>query len=187
MAPAYIDFAIKFLRNPNEALGPEKGSGTVSKDLANLMLGGVAIAYALLLAFKIPLSPTVGAIAARDSLYIPAAVLGIVVLVASVLHLTVGTFLRVVNRSTGSMEDTVNAALALSAVLIPWCSAVICTLSVLPSSLARWVGLPLVVSSGAMPVVYLPWAISATHPGTSYAQVYFWFTVVVGGAIVLLG
>jgi hypothetical protein len=54
IAPKYLDFAIRFIRNPNAPLSPYAGNGSVTRDLTAFLLAGVATAY-LLVALLIPM------------------------------------------------------------------------------------------------------------------------------------
>jgi len=49
IAPAYMNFTLKFVRDPRQAFSKVAGSADVSSDLTSILLGGVALSYLIVM------------------------------------------------------------------------------------------------------------------------------------------
>jgi len=198
IAPAYISFFLKFVRDPRRAFAKVKGSSEISPDLTSILLGGIALSYLIVIVGGSPdLKQDPGTIARslRELDYRLLPVLGFFVIFASgVLGHALGrlfTVLVTIGRKTragrsdpklgGSIEDSVNATLGFSAVYLPLAVAVIAGVSRVPKDHVIEFGFA-VVTLVVFPLIYFPWALSSTHRETTWLQA----ALAVGGGIVLV-
>ncbi len=202
IAPAYIDFLLKFIRNPSRAFARVSGSSEISSDLTSVLLGGVALSYLLVIAGGSPeLKNDPGSIATflRTTDYQLLPIFGLAVIIAcgvashvlAKLFMAFFTALTTITRNTpngrsdpklgGSIEDSVNATLGFSAVFLPLATGTISALSWLPKD--HWIE---PVLAGMLIIVFLfvyfPLALSATHPQTTWPQA----ALAIGGGVTLV-
>ena len=201
IAPAFVDFSIKFLRSPSRALEAFRGSGSVSADLANVLLGGVAMSYVLVFVAGSPelqqdtgrFAEFLDALASHGGLIIPAAAVLAAVFVGVATHVLASGLSHLFGGRLGlygSMEDSINAVLACSAVFVPLFVAVICLLPYLEGmsdTAVLYIGLALIFAVVLAALVYLPSALSATHPGTNRLQAGFLLILGLGAIVVGAG
>jgi hypothetical protein len=182
IAPAYLDFAIKFLRHPPDAFASIELEGRVSSDLTGILLGGVALSYVLVLAIgpaelaqdRGTVAELVRALAARDGFLLPAVAVLATLATGVVAHLTgkLSSILPGRRRVglAGSMEDSVNATLGFAGVYVPLVTGAICCLPRPPGGAAMPAGIAVSAALGVFPCVYLPWSLSSTHPYTPWSN-----------------
>ena len=197
IAPAYISFILKFIRDPRRAFAKVKGSSEISPDLTSILLGGIALSYLIVIVGGPPdLKQDPGTIAKllRDLDYQLLPVLGLFVIFAcGVVGHALGRLYAVlvtIGKKTpagkldpklgGSIEDSVNATLGFSAVYIPLAVAAITGVSRVPKDHVIEFGFA-VVALMVFPLIYFPWALSSTHRQTTWLQA----ALAVGGGIVL--
>jgi len=184
IAPHYIGFFLAFLKSPATALRDVKGAAKISSDLVSIMLGGIALSYFIILAFQSPAlkadeGTVVGVLRSIDRNTMPFVALLTVVLVAVLGHLIAKAVARVLRMPGfrqsdllgpdlgGTVEDSVNAALGFAAVFIP---ISVGTIDLALFSPNLWVMLSWALAMWVMILIYLPLALSATHPNTSFVQ-----------------
>lgn len=195
IAPEYMDFFIKYLRNPPNAFDKMTGTGKVSSDHTSLLLGGVAVSYLIVLVFgssKLQSDQGVVAQFLRDLDVQALPVIAIfVTFTAAILTHAAAKFyswffsrLPELAKLGGSAEDSVNAALGFAAVFVPLMTGAVVIIVRLPTNLALYVGVPLSLGTSMFACVYFPWSLSATHPDTSPLQA-FW--ALCGGGTILYG
>jgi hypothetical protein len=199
IAPAYLNFVLKFVRDPRRAFSSVAGTAQVSSDLTSILLGGVALSYLIVvLGGSRELEQDPGSIAGfvrgLDRQVLP--LLGVLAtfVLAVVSHLCgklYATLSRVGSQKApgkwdpklgGGVEDSVNAALGFAAVYAPLTAAVICVSSRLGRFTAISAGVGGVLLAAFL-LIYFPWALSATHRRTSVGQAF----VALGGGLVLVG
>ena len=198
IAPAYVNFLLKFLRNPREAFAKVAGATEVSSDLTSILLGGIAFAYLIVAGTASPElrndpGRVAGVLRQLDYRVLPAVVLIATLAIAVVTHGlgklyalfdAIGTRRKGKRQTSaklgGSVEASVNAALGFVAVYTPLVSAAVCGIgwfsSVRPILVAVVGGLLALFA-----LVYFPCSLSATHPRTGFWQAFLAFA----GAIVL--
>lgn len=182
IAPAYLDFAIKFLRRPPKAFASLGLDGRVSSDLTGILLGGVALSYVEVLiagpdAFardQGTVTQLVRDLSGRDTMLLPAVVM-LGTLVAGVTAHMFGKVCSLLSGGrgagfTGTMEDSVNSTLGFAGVYVPLATGVVCCLPHLSSGIALPVGVGLSVLLALFLCVYLPWSFSAMHAGVSWGS-----------------
>lgn len=185
----YLSFVLRFPRDPRGVLKPHAASGKVEKDLTGLFLAGIGASYLLLVVLKpAGLETDPSAIVAwfrtLDLHALPPAILGITVVFSLALHAMVRiyewlshvTAKRALPRRllSGTIEDTVNGALAFGAIAAP--------ATILGFALTFWTAARIAPAYAMAPVVvfslawasfvgiYLPWALAAAHGGTTFWQ-----------------
>jgi hypothetical protein len=181
IAPAYLDFAIKFLRNPRTAFESLELDGRVSSDLTGILLGGVALSYVFVLAVGTPglaqdqgnVAKWIRELAARDGLLLPAVAMLATLFLGIAAHLA-GRLSSMLTRGRvglpGCMEDSVNATLGFAAVFVPLVAGVVCCATRLPAGVAIPVGVGLSVGLGVFPLVYFPWSLSSIRSDASWGS-----------------
>jgi len=191
IAPQYLNFALRFPRSPKRALEDYSGKGKVESDLTTLLLAGVGASY-LLIAILQPASIPEASVrdlfgnagvwvlrvAREDLRLLPVLGLMIVVGVALVIHgllrLWAGLqHVRGVQVSTGlsgTVEDSINGALGLGAVFIPYSMVVVCVLLWNLTTNTPWVLVALSAAIAAPLIGYFPASLAATHPSTKVSE-----------------
>ena len=181
IAPEYVDFLLKFVRRPPVAFENRFTYGKISSDLTSILMGGIALSYVLILVAGSPqlqndsseMAKLMRGLAARDLLLLPAVaylcILGFAIF-CHVLGKAVTLVFSIDNTSqklfgnlSGSVEDSVNAALGFTSVYIPLFAAVLCVATWLPLQIVSSVGVSLAFVPGIFPFIYYPWSLSATH------------------------
>lgn len=197
IAPEYLNFMLRFLRNPRHAFAGVSGTAKVSSDLTSILLGGVAFSYLIVMAtaspdLKADPSKIVELLRQLDYRLLPVLTMMATVAIAVVSHL-LGKLLSIVSRLSwrassnrwdpklgGGVEDSVNAALGFAAVYIPLVAAALCGVSWVPGDKTVSAGVVGALLS-VFAVVYFPWALSSTHPDTGFLHAFLAFS----GAVVL--
>jgi hypothetical protein len=198
IAPAYMNFMLKFVRDPRQAFSKVAGSADVSSDLTSILLGGVALSYLIVVlggspGLKQDPGRVAGLLRGLDYQVLPILAVFVTLALAVMSHVS-GKFYAALSRRgrtatagrwdpklAGSIEDSVNAGLGFAAVYVPLAAAVICVSSWLPthSSMGASVGGLLLA---VFLVIYFPWSLSSTHRNTRFGQAFLAF----GGGIVLV-
>ncbi|MFO0995038.1 MAG: hypothetical protein U1F33_00025 [Alphaproteobacteria bacterium] len=191
----YLNFVLRFPQSPRKTLEPYSASRKVEKDLTALFLAGIGASYLLILVmkpaeFEHDPSAIVAWFREVDLRALPPAILGITVAFAVVLHGLVRLYEQLTRLAAlrsgavtesrllcGSLEDSVNAALAFGAFFAPasilgvtlafWCSDKLAVLA------PRWLMVPVGVFSlawAAFLCVYFPWTLAAVHGRTTFWQ-----------------
>ncbi|HKY22040.1 MAG TPA: hypothetical protein VJM31_12555 [Vicinamibacterales bacterium] len=181
--PSWLNIALTFPGSPSKALQKYKGTGSVEKDLTLVALAGLAVAY-VVLAVLIPVDlgdtkAIEGALGRPfDFKMLPMAILLGLVGAAVTLHIAGSLWLYAVrlvwkrascDRMNGTVHDTVNAVLGLSAVVIPFIALVLGVVIVLGleyKDQRTWWARIGALMIGAVIATYYPLAVSATHPDT---------------------
>jgi len=184
IAPAYLNFAIRFLRRPSEAFGDAAHSGTVSRDLTSILGGGVALSYLIAFAMapaQLREDPSwlIRWLTGVDYYAMPLLGLVAAVMLGIAVH-WLGTLYAALSRAFaskapgpwdphlgGRLEDSVNAALGFAAIFLPLASAV---LSVAAWVRVTWFSALLGLLMGVFVFVYFSLALAATHPDTGCRQ-----------------
>ena len=196
IAPAYLNFAIRFLRWERTAFANVAKAGEVSRDLTSILLGGIALSYLIaVLAAPARLeqdpSRLVQWLPKVEYHLLPLFGLFATLVLAIATHLLGKLFARfsALGRSKpgrwdprlgGTLEDSVNAALGFAAVFLPVATTAICIMNWLPVRL--WIPGVVGIILAFFIVAYFPFSLSATHPNTGYPQAFLAF----GGAVVLV-
>ncbi|MFQ5677470.1 MAG: hypothetical protein ACE5G1_16395 [bacterium] len=195
IAPAYMDFFLKYLRSPPHAFEGVTGTGKVSSDQTNLLLGGVVVSYLIVLLFGSPrLQSDPGAVAqlfrSLDLQTLPVIAIFVTFIAAILTHGVAKFYSRFISKLPqmaklgGSVEDSVNAALGFAAVFVPLLTGVVVITARLPVDLTLYVGVPLAFATGVFACVYFSWSLSATHPDTTPFQA---FGALCGGGVIVYG
>ena len=198
IAPAYMNFTLKFVRDPRQAFTKVAGSADVSSDLTSILLGGIALSYFIVVlggspGLKQDPGRVAGLLRGLDYQVLPLLAVLVTLALAVMSHVfgkLYAAFSRLGRKGTagrwdpklaGSIEDSVNAALGFSAVYVPSATAVICVTSWLPTHrpIGAIVGGLLLA---AFLVIYFPWSLSSTHRNTKFGQAFLAFS----GGIVLV-
>jgi hypothetical protein len=193
IAPAYINFFIKFLRNPRDAFSKVKGCGEISSDLTTIFIGGIALSYVIVFLGASPnLKEDSGNfvgisryLAKVDYHFLPVVAIGVILALAVWIHALAKLYSLTGRKEKydpklgGTIEDSVNAALGYSAVFIPLFVGLICVCSWVPGQTAILITGTLLITLFGM--IYFPWSLSSTHPDTGFIQALF----AVGGSIVI--
>jgi hypothetical protein len=166
IAPAYLNFLLKFFRSPREAFAGVARTAKVSSDMTSILLGGVALSYLIVaLAGSPQLKDDTGVVARwlrkMDYHLLPVVALLGALALAVVCHI-VGRYGLSFQRLGGTVEDSVNAALGFSAVYLPLIVTVLCGISWFPGRngvAAATAGFLL----AAFALWYFPWSLLATH------------------------
>ena len=195
IAPAYLNFAIRFLRRTRTAFAKCAKAGEVSTDLTSILLGGVALSYLIALVaaparLKEDPSLLVQRLPTVEYHLLPLIGLFAALVLAIMTHLFGKLFIqfsaafdhrkpgRWDPRLGGTLEDSINAALGFAAVFLPTATTVLCIMNWLP--VRFWIpGVTGIVLAGFI-IVYFPLSLSSTHPATGYIQSFLAF----GGAVV---
>lgn len=194
IAPAYLNFVLRFIWSPRQAFAHVSGASTVSSDLTAILLGGIALSYLLVVAGAPPAlqddpSEVVRYLRQLDLQLLPFVGLLLTVAAAIVSHLF-GKLFAVVSRSLqiespgkwepklgGTVEDSVNAALGFASVYIPLFVAAICAMGwLVPTNLG--VGIIGILSPIFLAIfflIYFPLSLSSTHPDTGFFQAFIAF------------
>ena len=175
IAPAYLNFLLKFFRSPREAFAGVARTAKVSSDMTAILLNGVALSYLLVaLAGSPQLKNDPGAVAGllrkMDYHLLPVVALLGALILAVLCHVLAKLFLGSEEGGArwwdpklgGTVEDSVNAALGFSAVYLPLIATVLCGISWFPVSTGAAAG----VAGGLLAVfaaLYFPWSLLATH------------------------
>jgi hypothetical protein len=200
IAPHYIGFFLAFLKSPATALQNVKGASKISSDLVSIMIGGIALSYFIVLAIKSPaLEADQGTVLTLlrkiDRNAMPFVALLTVVLVAVLGHLIAKGVARVIRIRAlgpsdftgpdlgGTVEDSVNAALGFAAIFIP---IAVGTIAFASFSSNFWLPVACGLGLSVMALFYLPLALSATHPNTSFVQSFLALGIAVGGILEIL-
>lgn len=187
IAPSYINFLLKFIRDPRKAFAKVSGSAEVSSGLTSILLGGVAFAYLILIAGASPeLREDPGNIASVlrkfDNQSPPilgvflSLVLGVVSHFSAKLYAALSRLGRTGSlgpweaKLGGSLEASVNAALGFAAVYVPLLAGVLCATSWLDQGSARIYFVASGVFLAAFLLIYFPWSLSSVHPNTGFRQ-----------------
>jgi hypothetical protein len=195
IAPAYLNFAIRFLRWEHNAFANVAKAGEVSKDLTSILLGGVALSYLIALVaapaqlkqdpsrlvqwlskVEYHLLPLFGLFAALV-LAVATHLLGKLYAQLSALGYTKPT--RWDPRLGGTTEDSINAALGFAAVFLPTATIAVCIISWLP--LRPWIPAVMGIFLAVFTLTYFPFSLSSTYPDTIYSQAFS----ALSGAVVL--
>jgi hypothetical protein len=196
IAPAYLNFLFAFLRNPQQAFSQVAVHRKVSSDLTSILLGGVALAYLIVLLTAPPeLKQDQGVVAnllrGQDYHLLPVMGAFAAILLAVISHCGGKGFVFLSRlgekgrvgpwdpKLGGSVEDSVNAALGFAAVFVPFTSGMICAVSRFPRFNPGIAGFVLAIFA----VVYFPWSLSSTHQHTGVRQAYMAFS---GGVVLLV-
>jgi hypothetical protein len=138
--PQYINFSIAFLRSPRKAFGPYVMKGQVHSDLTSFLFAGIGAAYlfAILIPFEgLNIKEPQGSVdqfahwlTGQDLKLLPLQCLMAVLALVLLCHLAAKLFYQCESRLSlrresdtpdfpGTAEDSVNAALGFSAVMLP--------------------------------------------------------------------
>ena len=186
IAPAYINFALKFFRSPKDAFEGVSGSSKVSSDITGILLGGIALAYLIVIVAAPPeMVLGTGRVAEffseLDPKLLPVAALLVAVAVRVVSHVAGKVFARFSEWGRGSspgkwdpklggtVEDSVNAALGFVAVFAPLLVSVLFVAEELWVDSRVLTGL-LGVSLAVFVIAYFPLSLSSAHPNTGVWQ-----------------
>ena len=166
IAPAYLNFLLKFLRSPREAFAGVARTAKVSSDMTSILLGGVALSYLIVaLAGSPQLKDDPGVVAGwlrkMDYHLLPVVALLGALALAVVCHL-VGRYGLSLQRLGGTVEDSVNAALGFSAVYLPVIVTALCGISWFPGR-SRAAAVTAVLLLVAFALWYFSWSLLATH------------------------
>jgi hypothetical protein len=135
IAPAYLNFALKFFRSPRVAFAGVARTSQVSSDMTSILLGGVALSYLIVALAGAPLRDDPGAVVGLfrrlDYHLLPVVALFGVLTLAVGCHI-VGRYVMRLQKLGGTVEDSVNAALGFSAVYVPLIVTVLCGISWFP-------------------------------------------------------
>jgi hypothetical protein len=190
IAPEYLDFSIKFIRFQPDAFEKLIKPGKVSSDLTSILMGGMALSYLLVLVAGSPelqsdpseIAEWARRLTAIDVLLLPVVGLLGVFAVAVAGHIFTKATLNIFSlggripvpfaKLPGSAEDTVNAALGFASVFVPFCAAVLCALSWLPSQLVP-LGMWLVIALVIFLFIYYGWSLIATHHDINIVQAFY--------------
>jgi hypothetical protein len=196
IAPAYLNFTIRFLRWEHNAFANVAKAGEVSRDLTSILLGGIALSYLIALVaapaqleqdpsrlvqwlskVEYHLLPLFGLFAAL-----------VLAIATHVLGKLFAQFSALGNKKPGrwdprlggTLEDSVNAALGFAAVFLPTATTALCIINWLPVRL--WIPGVMGIFLAVFIVAYFPFSLSSTHPDTVYSQALLAFF----GAVFLL-
>ena len=166
IAPAYLNFVLKFFRSPREAFAGVARTSKVSSDMTAILLGGVALSYLIVaLAGSPQLRDDPGTVAGwlrkMDYHLLPVVALLGALILAVLCHI-VGRYGLSTRRLRGTVEDSVNAALGFSAVYLPLVATALCGISWFPGSTGAVAGVGGVLLA-VFAVWYFPWSLLATH------------------------
>ena len=166
IAPAYLNFVLKFFRSPRSAFAGVARTSKVSSDMTSILLGGVALSYLIVaLAGSPQLKDDPGAVAGwlrkMDYHLLPVVALLGTLALAVLCHI-VGRYWLSIRRLRGTVEDSVNAALGFSAVYLPLVATALCGISWFSGSTGAVAGV-LGVLLGVFAVWYFLWSLLATH------------------------
>lgn len=185
IAPAYLNFAIRFLRRTRTAFAEHAKAGKVSPDLTSILVGGIALSYLIAIVAAPPQlkqdrSSLVQWLGHLDYYLLPlmglfaALVLGVTTHLLGKLY---AGFSRAFDRTApgpwdprlgGTLEDSVNAALGFAAVFLPVATAALCIAARLPQT--TWISAATSILLVAFVVAYFPLSLASTHPDTGYRQ-----------------
>ena len=196
IAPAYLNFAIRFLRRTRTAFAEQAKAGKVSEDLTSILLGGVALSYLIaIVAAPVKLKQDPSALVQwlgyQEYYLLPIAglfaalILGVATHWLGKLYAGLSTaFDRNAPgpwepRLGGTLEDSLNAALGFSAVFLPVATTVLCISAWLPPT--SWISAAPSIFLIGFIVVYFPLSLACTHPDTGYRQA----IIATGGAVIL--
>ncbi len=196
IAPAYLNFAIRFLRRTRTAFANCAKAGEVSRDLTSILLGGVALSYLIALVaapaqLKQDPSLLVQWLGKVEHHLLPLIIISVALVLAIATHLLGKLFAQIqmgVDRTKpgrwdprlgGTLEDSVNAALGFAAVFSPVVTIVFCIMNWLPVRL--WIPGVTAIVLEAFIIAYFPLSLSSTHADTGYFQALF----ASGGAVFL--
>ncbi|HKU76170.1 MAG TPA: hypothetical protein VJR02_19835 [Pyrinomonadaceae bacterium] len=186
IAPAYLNFAIRFLRWERTAFASVAKAGEVSRDLTSILLGGVALSY--LIAFvaapaQLEQDPSrlVQWLSKVEYHLLPLIGLFATLVLAIATHLLGKLFARfsAFSRSQsgrwdprlgGTLEDSVNSALGFAAVFLPTATTALCIMNWLP--LRLWIPGVTGIILAFLFVAYFTFSLSSTHPDTGYFQAF---------------
>src|SRR5689334_18450744 len=136
IAPAYLNFAIRFLRRTRTAFANSAKAGEVSRDLTSILLGGVALSYLIALVaapaqLKQDSSLVIQWLGTVEHHLLPLIGISVALVLAIATHLLGKLFAQISAgfgrpkprpwdpRLGGTLEDSVNAALGFGAVFSP--------------------------------------------------------------------
>ena len=194
IAPAYLNFAIRFLRWERTAFANVAKAGEVSRDLTSILLGGVALSY--LIAFvaapaQLEQDPSrlVQWLSKVDYHLLPLLGLFATLVLSIATHLLGKLFARFSALSSksgrsdprlgGTLEDSLNAALGFAAVFLPTATTALCVMNWLP--LRPWIPGVTGIILAFLILAYFPFSLSSTHPDTDWAQAF----LALAGAVVI--
>jgi hypothetical protein len=196
IAPAYLNFAIRFLRRTRSAFEKSAKTGEVSRDLTSILLGGIALSYLIALVAapaRLEQDPSrlVQWLSKVEYHLLPLIGLSVALVLAIATHMGGKLFAQLqtgVDRTKpsrweprlgGTLEDSVNAALGFAAVFSPVVTTAFCIMNWLPVRL--WIPSVTGLALAGFIIVYFPLSLSSTHPDTRYFQALF----ASGGAVFL--
>jgi hypothetical protein len=196
IAPAYLNFAIQFLRQTRTAFVEHAKSGKVSADLTSILVGGVALSYLIAIVaapVQLKQDPSLIIRWLGDLEYYQLPFIGLfaAVILAVATHILgklYAKFSTAFNRKApgpwepqlgGTLENSVNAALGFAAVFLPVTTATLCMIAWLPQNIWSIV-IPVIFLIGFI-IVYFPLALACTHPDTGFRQAW----LAMAGAMVL--
>ena len=180
IAPEYMDFLLKYFRINGDIFKGIKTSHKVSSDLTNVLLAGLVISYAIIWISSSSLLKEQGTVARfllnlnLDLWFTPLIIIFVIFIIAILFHISAKVGRLLFRESelvlSGSIEDTVNASLATSAVFIPIFIMLVVVMAWLQVDEMLIVSIPLTIIIGvAFLFGYFPWSLSKTH-GIPYLQ-----------------
>ena len=197
IAPAYLNFAIRFLRRTRTAFENSAKTGEVSRDLTSILLGGIALSYLIALVAapaRLEQDPSrlVQWLSKVEYHLLPLIGLFVALVLAITTHMLGKLFAQLPTgvgrtkpsrwdpRLGGTLEDSVNAALGFSAVFSPFATTALCVMNWLPVLL--WIPGVTGIILAVFIIAYFPLSLSSTHPDTGYFQA----ALALGGAVLIL-
>lgn len=189
--PSYLNFAIRLLRWPPDALKPYRGTGKVASVLVGSLLTGIGVSYVIVLAIgpaRIADDPSWLVQRIKEiGNWLPVVAVVVVSILTIIFHILTGVLLWFQDVTQGrrpsemdahlggKMEDSVNAALAFASVFAPvLCAAVLLVnLLVEPGPNQSW-AIPAIIAGvpSLFAVVYFPWCLAGTHPDATWIQAF---------------
>ena len=185
IAPAYLNFAIKFLRRTRTAFVEYAKAGKVSPDLTSILVGGVALSYLIAIVaapVQLKQDPSVIIQWLSDLEYYQLPFIGLfaTLILAVATHLLGKVYAKIsttFDRTApgpwdphlgGAIEDSVNAALGFAAVFLPVITAALCIVAWLPQNI--WTMSISAIFLIGFISVYFPLSLACTHPDTGFRQ-----------------
>lgn len=188
--PRYVVFVSQLLRSPPDTLKPYNDRGKIAPALVGDLVVGLCVAYAIVWAIE-PSEATEGTpallrlVGEAGGFWLPVDVVVVVAIVTIVFHVLARIFLAVHHAQgqeqqtppqlAGTMQDSVNAALAFASVFAPaLCAAALAANLVISPARTEPKVLFLVIASipAVFTLAYFPWCLSATHPETNWTQAF---------------
>jgi hypothetical protein len=204
----YLTFLLRFPRDAGRALEKYAGTGVVHPELVSFALAGIGLSYVFVLLIAVPeLAADRGSVVSwfrgTDIRIIPGAILMAVLAASIVFHVAAQAHMKLAGRGVararsrgrrqaylgGTVEDSVNAALAFAAFAVP--ALVLATLLGLSWAASHpgheaVVGIALAIISLLMLGLLFPSALAGLHPGTGTVEAFLAIVEAMGLIVVLV-